>query len=139
MKDKHDWRRAKSARPRHEEEPPDYARHSHRRQQDNKLAQMCRQVQRILALSLSGECHDETLSELAVQNVVPAPDASRLLVQVYFVDSRMAVQLPDLLEKLARATPWLRREVARGIVRKRAPELVFQLVCAQQMEVEDER
>lgn len=117
MKDKEgSWRCAQSAR-RHSD---DYARHSHRRQQDNKLGQLCRQVQRVVSLSLSGESHDGALSELCVHSVVPAPDAGRLLVLVYFANPRAAIPLMDLLQRLDNANPWLRREVARAIVRKRA-------------------
>lgn len=108
---------------------PDYVRDSHRRQRDNKLAQVCRQVQRTLSLSLSGECHDEVLQRLFVHGVVPAPDASRLLVQVYFPDASAAVSVIELVQRLERIRPWLRREVAQAIVRKRAPELAFQLLA----------
>ena len=127
MKDKQNWRRAKCARA--NDDGPDYVRDSRRRQQDNKLGQMCRQVQRTISLSLSGECHDEVLNELCVHSVIPAPDAGRLLVQVYFPNPRAAVSLVDLLRRLEDVTAWLRREVARAIVRKRAPELAFQLIC----------
>lgn len=103
---------------------------SRRRQQENKLGGLCRQVQRTVALSLSGECHDEVLRDLLVWAVVPAPDASRLLVQVYFASApaQADVSLVDLLGRLERVSAWLRREVARSIVRKRAPELMFQLI-----------
>lgn len=108
---------------------PDYVRDSHRRQRDNKLAQVCRQVQRTLSLTLAGECHDELLQRLCVHDVLPAPDASRLLVQVYFPDAQCEAPLIELLERLDRIQPWLRREVAHAIVRKRAPELAFQLIA----------
>lgn len=124
MKHEYHWARAQSARARR----PDYARDSRRRQQDNKLGQMCRQVHRTLSLSFA-ECHDELLQQLCIHDVLPAPDAGRLLVQVYFPVSAPAVPLLDLLKRLERVNPWLRGEVARAIVRKRAPELSFQLVA----------
>lgn len=108
-----------------------------RRQQENKLGGLCRQVQRTVALSLSGECHDEVLRDLLVWAVLPAPDASRLLVQVYFSAARPDVSLVDVLARLERVNAWLRGEVARSIVRKRAPELMFQLVHPQGLEVND--
>ncbi len=112
-------------------------RDSQMRRRENKLGGLCRQVQRTIAMSLSGECHDEVLRDLLVWAVVPAPDASRLLVQVYFATPRADVSLPDLLMRLDRVKAYLRREVAHGIVRKRAPELVFQLINPQGMEVND--
>lgn len=129
MKDQEDCRRATRAR-RHDD-GFDYARDSRRRHQDNKVGQLCREVQHTIWLSLSGECHDEVLSELCVHSVVPAPDAGRLLVRVYFANPRAVVPLVELLQRLAAATPWIRREVARAIVRKRAPELAFQLISAE--------
>jgi len=39
--------------------------------------------------------------------------------------------LVDLLGRLERVKAWLRCEVARSIVRKRAPELMFQLISPQ--------
>ncbi len=110
-------------------------RPSRRWQQENKLGGLCRQVQRTVALSLSGECRDEVLRDLLVWAVVPAPDASRLLVQVYFASppapAQADVSLVDLLGRLERVKAWLRCEVARSIVRKRAPELMFQLISPQ--------
>lgn len=108
-------------------------RPSRRRQQQNKLGGLCRQIQRTVALSLSGECHDEVLRDLLVWAVLPAPDASRLLVQVYFASApaRSDVSLVDLIARLERVRVWLRCEVARSIVRKRAPELMFQLISPQ--------
>lgn len=131
------WRRARDAR---DEDGFDYARHSRHRQRDNKLGQLCRQVQRTVSLSLSGECHDEVLSELAVHSVMPAPDAGRLLVLVYFANPRMAVPFVELLQRLEAVSPWLRREVARSIARKRVPELAFQLIRPEMAaeEVDDE-
>lgn len=132
------WRRARRARG--HDDGLDYARHSRHRHQDNRVRQLCRQVQRTVWLCLSGECHDEVLSELCVHDVVPAPDAGRLLVQVYFANPRAAVPLVELLERLDSAKAWIRSEVARAIVRKRAPELAFQLICPEmaRKEVEDE-
>lgn len=95
---------------------------------DHKLGGLCRQVQRTVSLSLAGECHDDVLRDLLVWAVLPAPDASRLLVQVYFATPRSDISLVDLLQRLDRVNAYLRGEVARSIVRKRAPELMFQLI-----------
>jgi ribosome-binding factor A len=121
------WAMADDLRAQHEEDGFS-GRVSRRRRQENKLGGLCRQVQRTIGLSLSGECHDQVLRDLHVWTVLPAPDASRLLVQVYFGASRPEVSLVELLGRLDRVNPWLRGEVARSIVRKRAPELLFQLI-----------
>ncbi len=139
MKDRDDsWRCARGARA--GDDGPDYARRSRQRRQENKVGQLCRQVEQTVWLCLSGECHDEVLRELCVHSVEPAPDAGRLLVRVYFSNPRAAVPLAELLQRLDAASPWIRSEVARAIVRKRAPELVFQLICPEMAgeEVESE-
>ncbi len=114
----------------------DYRRRSRDRRNENKVGQLCRQVQKTIQMSLGGECHDEVLQRLLVEAVQPAPDAGRLVVQVSFVTGAVAVPLHELLQRLEAVRPWIRREVARSIVRKRAPEIVFQLVNHQ--EVHDE-
>jgi ribosome-binding factor A len=94
----------------------------HRRKPAYKDMQLCRQVQRALNLSLSGEGGDELLSSLYVTDVVPAPNATHLLARVQVPKDRSIAQA---MTKLAHATPRLRMEVARAITRKRAPELTF--------------
>jgi len=91
---------------------------------DRKTQQLCRQVQRALSLALAGECYDDVLRELYVEAVLPAPDASRLLVRVV-IPAHVEVALADVLERLDRARGRLRQLVAEAITRKRAPELDF--------------
>ena len=92
------------------------------RKHHHKAMQLCRQVQRVLSLSLGAGSGDELLGRVYVSDVTPGPDASRLLVRVTVP---RGVDLAELLERLSRATPALRAEVARAITRKRAPELAF--------------
>ena len=108
-----------------------------RNKSDRKVLQLCRQVQRAISLTLGGHCADPMLQDLVVESVTPAPDASRLAVLVYLAESAEEaaqasgsppVPLFELLERLERARPLFRREVAAAITRKRAPELVFQIV-----------
>jgi ribosome-binding factor A len=94
------------------------------RKQNYKAAMLCRQVQRVLSLSLA---------DVSVVEVTPGPDSSRLLVHVA-IPRHLAVD--EALARLNERTPSLRAEVARAITRKRAPELVF--VPASGMEVRDE-
>jgi ribosome-binding factor A len=95
--------------------------HAHAR---HKTMQLCRQVQRALSLALSGECGDELLRAVWIDEVVPAPDASRLMVRL-IVPARARATPADVMQNVARAQGRLRAEVAKAITRKRAPELFF--------------
>jgi ribosome-binding factor A len=115
----------------------DVFRKPFRNKSDRKVLQLCRQVQRAISFTLGGECRDPVLQDLVVESVTPAPDASRLAVMVYLAESAQEaeeagnpppVSFVELLERLERAKPLFRREVAAAITRKRAPELVFQIV-----------
>lgn len=88
---------------------------------------LCGQAERAIAMALAGECGDPVLQDLAVEAVLPAPNAGRLLVLVRPMTSG-ALPL-DLLERLEGAAPLLRRAVAEAIVRKRTPELAFQVAA----------
>lgn len=84
--------------------------------------QLCSQVERELAY-IFGECHDDVIQGLYVQQVQPAPDASRLLVTVMPMDP--AITPIQAIEHLATASSFIRSEIAQSIHRKRAPELTF--------------
>ncbi len=97
------------------------ARKSHKQQQ------LCSQVAQTISLSL-GDSRDQRLHDLVVQSVVPAPDGSRLLVIVVPSKGVELHSLDDLLGALEGAHTWLRRQVAAEIHRKRAPDLIFQVL-----------
>jgi ribosome-binding factor A len=99
------------------------------RRRDHKTAQLCRQVFWALSMAL-GDCADDVLRELLVQDVTPAPDSGRLLVRVMLSAVSDVVAVADVMARLDQATGFLRREVAAAITRKRAPELMFVLVAA---------
>jgi ribosome-binding factor A len=92
------------------------------RQAQRKTQQFCRQVQRALNLALAESRGDENLASLFVEEVSPAPDCGRLLVQV-LVPTGQAIA--EAIGALRRNAPRLRSEVAMAITRKRAPELMF--------------
>ena len=94
---------------------------------DRKALQLCGQVRRTLSLAFSGELADPVLQTLEVDAVVPAPDASRLLVRVRLPIAPTPQIVVDVLERLGHARGRLRHEIARDIVRKRVPELTFQV------------
>jgi len=97
---------------------------------EQKAQQLCRQAQRALSLALSGECDDDVLRSLYVDAVVPAPDATQLLVRLVIPSTAAAadVRAEDVLARLDRVHGLLRRAVAEAITRKRAPELSFIVV-----------
>ena len=93
---------------------------------DRKLAQLCGQVRQTLELSLAGECSDPVLWDLRVEDVIPAPDAGRLLV-VLSAGGQGPEDPQRVHERLAAAQGYLRSLVAAAVHRRRAPQLVFRL------------
>ena len=97
-----------------------------------KVQQLCRQAYRAAGYAIPGEMADPLLQELTVDQVLPAPDASRLLVQLS--SPRSVAEAERILEQLARVEGYLRAQVTAAITRKRAPELGFHLVCRGEVE-----
>jgi ribosome-binding factor A len=91
-----------------------------------KVQQLCRQAQPALMYAIPGDLADPLLQELAVETVLPAPDASRLLVRL--TSPRGPGDAQEILERLSRVEKYLRGQVAAAITRKRAPELTFHLI-----------
>ncbi len=95
-----------------------------------KALQLCDQVAESLSEVLAGDSRDDVLRNLQVVAVVPAPDASRLLVTVR-VDPPSEEITPSLvLERLNRASSRLRHEVASDVTRRRAPLLVYRVLVS---------
>jgi len=92
------------------------------RHEERKTRQLCRQVQRTLNLALADAAASAQLDDLFVDDVTPPPGGGPLVVHVVVPPGRT---IGDALAALRRETPRLRAEVARAIVRKRAPELAF--------------
>ena len=100
----------------------------------HKDLQLCRQAYRTLSLTLVGGCGDAVLAGLVVRAVLPAPDAGRLLVCLEPSFGPGAdIDVLDVLARLDRVRPMLRREVAAALVRKRAPELEFVVMPRQEV------
>ena len=96
---------------------------------DRKTLQLCSQVADTLNYVLSGDCDDELLQDLQVMSVVPAPNASQLLVTVYPVVATEASFDPaEVRRRLLAAVGRLRSEVAASITRRKAPKLLFQVI-----------
>ena len=94
---------------------------------NRKALQLAAQAARTLAQVLQGECADDVLRELRLEDVRPAPDSGHLLVVLSPGDE--TVPLETYLEHLHKAGGRLRSEVALAIHRRKAPELIFQVVC----------
>src|SRR5688572_22062729 len=84
---------------------------------DHKTMQLCRAAERALSLALAGECGDDVLRLLYVASVLPAPDASRLLVCVVLPRGSDDVTMEDVLARLSRVQGLLRASVARAVTR----------------------
>lgn len=112
-------------------DPREFFRHkrSHRKA-DRKTLQLCAQVADTLNVLLP-DCHDELLQMLQVASVVPAPDATQMLVTVFpAVQTDSDFDSQKVLEQLTRAAGHLRSEVAAAITRKRAPSLLFEVASS---------
>lgn len=92
-----------------------------RRGDGRKALQLCQQVRHALTAALAG-LGDEVLQNVRVVSVEPAPHSGRLRATVTAPDHHLAG------ERLAAAAGRLRTEVAAGVNRRKAPELVFAVV-----------
>ena len=92
---------------------------------DHKARQLCRQVYQTLSLALAGECDDDVLRDLYIASVDPAPDSRHLVVRVVVRRAPDAPAPAEVLGRLDRAKPLLRRLIAQAITRKRVPEISF--------------
>ena len=93
-----------------------------------KAKQLCRQVAETLDMVLSGECRDESLQSLHVLSVVPAPNASRLLVIARADLPEEEFDRDAILAELDAQSGRLRAEIAASIHRKRTPLLTFHVI-----------
>lgn len=91
-----------------------------------KASQLCKEVERQLALVLEGEVEDPLLEGVQVASVSPLDGTALLKVEISVPDDRQDVAAA-VLAHLNGAAGWLRREVASAINRRRAPALTFSL------------
>ena len=93
-----------------------------------KSLQLCEQVAQTLSLVLASEFDDEVLRDLTVSEVVPAPDASHLLVTLTLSPSAEAHGIAEVLARLEAHSVRLRAEIASAIHRRRVPQLTYRLM-----------
>ena len=101
--------------------------------ESHKQAQLCAQVEQIASLAL-GSSRDPRLNQLMVHSVHASPDGARLTIYVIPGDPESFESLTSLMDALDSARPWLRRQIAEEIVRKRTPEVRFEIVLADESE-----
>jgi ribosome-binding factor A len=94
-----------------------------------KSLQLCHEVARVLGQVLTWETGDDVLAGLVVESVLPAPSTARLHV---VMSAPLDVAAADVLAALHARAGRLRTEVAASVRRRRAPELVFQVVPRRQ-------
>jgi ribosome-binding factor A len=107
-------------------DPRRYFAKSRKGQNDHRTRQLCRQVFRALSLIVP-EFNDPILQDIHLTAVVPAPDASRLLVRFESRRTLSDREREKILAGLDRIRGPLRGEVARAITRRRTPDLTFEL------------
>lgn len=100
-----------------------------------KLRQLCRQVERVLVTALADR-EEAVIRELALVEVLPWPNASRLLAVVAPADEHSevprqdgVVDRPEVIKALEEVKVDLREIIAQRINRKRAPELCFEVMA----------
>lgn len=98
-----------------------------RRKSHHKTYQLCNQVLEAINGLLS-HLGDDRLEAVLVDAVTPAPDDGRLLVLVRQAITRPGCGPSQVLEALQGAHGLIRCEVAGAVTRRRAPELVFQVL-----------
>jgi len=106
----------------------DLFRNRSRKKSHHKAHQLCRQVMETINYILAGDLGDARLHQIMVDSVTPAPDASRLLVSVRVMALKPDGDLNDVQAALQGASGLIRCEVASVVQRKKAPELVFQVI-----------
>jgi ribosome-binding factor A len=92
-----------------------------------KVIQLCKQVERAVAVTLASECRSDALVGAAVAAVEPAPDSRRLRVTVALAPGKGADDFTRARDDLRRSAAAARQEVGRSIHRKRVPEIVFEV------------
>ncbi|MCA9214990.1 MAG: hypothetical protein KDB27_18100 [Planctomycetales bacterium] len=90
-----------------------------------KDQQLCSQVSHALSYCIGEGEPQEIMECVRVESVVPAPDASRLMVTVSFDSSDKSITYDSVVQALESNNSRLRFEVSQTINRKKTPQLAF--------------
>ena len=93
-----------------------------------KARQLCRQVAWAVGEFLAAECEDPWLMDTMVVSVDPSPDSRRLMVLCQYAGDDPEFDVAEARARLQALRGALRAEVASVIHRKRAPELLLDLL-----------
>jgi ribosome-binding factor A len=95
---------------------------------DHRVRSLCRQAQEAVWMAMAEMELDARLEGAWVASVDPAPGPERLLVTVVLPASAAMAEVEEAFVALMEAKGELRAAVARGIHRKRVPDLAFRVV-----------
>lgn len=96
-------------------------------QEERKILQLCKQVERRLSLVLAGEINDEILDGLLITEVSAPFGPSILKVEIALPRDKQDLDKTLVIERLQSISGWLRSEIAQEIHRKRTPKLTFSI------------
>lgn len=100
---------------------------------DHHVEQLCAEVEEILSLCLAA-ANNRRLQDLTLSRVIAVQGAARLRVEVIPERTLDWQGLEECYRALERAKPWLRRQLAEELSRKRVPELEFGFVESRELE-----
>lgn len=95
--------------------------------------QLCKQVERSAALTLTSICESDALLGATVAGVEPAPDSGRLVVTVVLGAGKGVEDAAEAKAALIRSIREFREDVSRSIHRKRVPQIVFGVWMAEEV------
>lgn len=96
---------------------------------DPSLDRLCKRVAEVVDTRLTA-CNEPVLDECRVASVQPISGVRVLLVSLAPLDLNCSFDVTKAAEAAARATTYLRAEVAAALRRKQAPQLRFAIVPA---------
>lgn len=99
-----------------------------RSQANRKALQLCRQVERTVALVLSSELNDDRLRDLLVLAVVPAPQSNHLLITLQAPVTLTPDELLSLDAVLLNHKSQIRSAIATDINRRKTPDVTLRIV-----------
>lgn len=98
-----------------------------------KDLQLCKQVRLAVEAALT-TWNDPLLRELVVINAEPAPDSRRIRIVMAATVSLYLAREREIRERLRLAHAYLRGAAAAAVSRKRSPQILLELVPAQEEE-----
>jgi hypothetical protein len=100
---------------------------------NRKAMQLCKQVERAVAVTLATVPDCDSLLGASVACVEPAPDAGRVRAIIVLAPEHETADAAEARAALVRWTPEFRAEVGAAIHRKRVPEIVFDVRLAEEL------